>query len=209
MKTPGDTADSDQGGIELDIYTSEDSSLTDCQDLPTVLFAINVDESVFTEEKEKVSFEEMFRTIGPAEFVYLPSFRRVRISYETPEEAAKARIYLPQPSNNGQNMKLYFAQVQPAKDNINSLLPPVQDKQFLISPPASPPVGWEQNKENEPVFNFDLLAAVVELAPGCSHELHEGTSSTPSVVVHVCEDLPNQQTKGAQAKIQQTRRPGV
>lgn len=45
------------------------------------------------------------------------------------------------------------------------LRPPSLEKQFLISPPASPPVGWEQSKEMAPVVcNFDLIARLAALA---------------------------------------------
>lgn len=46
------------------------------------------------------------------------------------------------------------------------LQPPALTKQFLISPPASPPVGWEPREEGEPLVNHDLLAAIANLSAG-------------------------------------------
>lgn len=46
------------------------------------------------------------------------------------------------------------------------LQPPALTKQFLISPPASPPVGWHPREEGEPLVNHDLLAAIANLSTG-------------------------------------------
>lgn len=80
---------------------------------------------------------------------------------------------------------------------------PAPTKQFLISPPASPPVGWEPRDEAEPLVNYDLLAAIANLTPGEAHEIHPPTESHPGIVVHVCEEASG----GPKARILHTRCP--
>lgn len=62
------------------------------------------------------------------------------------------------------------------------------EKQFLISPPASPPEGWEPSEEAQPVMNIDLQSALANLLPGTSHELHAATDDQPGIFVHICSD---------------------
>ncbi|XP_008323504.1 calcipressin-1 isoform X2 [Cynoglossus semilaevis] len=142
---------------------------------------------VFSRPEAQAGFEALFRSFDPeVQFQYFRSFRRVRISFSDALAAAEARLRLNKTDFNGKEMRLYFAQ----SVHIGSprLEPPKPDKQFLISPPASPPVGWEQSKDAMPVINYDLLCAISKLGPGDKYELHTATPTTPSVVVHVCED---------------------
>ncbi|XP_002131413.2 calcipressin-2-like [Ciona intestinalis] len=180
--------------------------LEDCGDLSPILFACNLNSEIFTSNDLKSQLENQFLTFGPAHFVYLPSFRRMRVEYNTAEEAILAKISLHNTVFHDNEMHIYFSQSAiSTQDTTTSLAPPKAEKQFLISPPASPPIGWEPIEENKPMFNFDLISAVVELEPGQSHELHKATTSTPSVVVHICDNLSLAACQPS--KIPQTRRP--
>merc|ERR1712098_454108 len=66
----------------------------------------------------------------------------------------------------------------------------------MISPPASPRKGWKQQKEPKPNFDSALTLSISKMYPGKNHELHPSKEvtllgksiSTPSIVVHVCEE---------------------
>ncbi|XP_041463154.1 calcipressin-3-like [Lytechinus variegatus] len=180
----------------------------DYNELPVALIATNVSECVFTDEKERAAFEELCSVYGTrVEFHYLPSFRRIRVTYNSPEEAVGARIALHSKEISGSIVNFYFSQTKILKDTNPSLELPQPVKQFLISPPASPPVGWEPVPESEPVIDYDLLAALANLAPGETHELHPAEGNKPSIVVEPCDDPISR--RPVPQKIQQTKRPDL
>ncbi|KAJ8255795.1 hypothetical protein COCON_G00196590 [Conger conger] len=170
------------------------------------------DLEVFSNPESQASFEALFRSFDDeVSFQYFKSFRRVRVTFATTLAAAEARARLNRSEFRGREMRLHFAQ----SVHIGSarLEPPKPDKQFLISPPASPPVGWEQALDATPVINYDLLCAISKLGPGEKYELHTGTPTTPSVVVHVCDNelessnSEDDEGRAPRPKIIQTRRP--
>uniref|UniRef100_A0A183J2C7 Calcipressin-2 n=1 Tax=Soboliphyme baturini TaxID=241478 RepID=A0A183J2C7_9BILA len=82
---------------------------------------------------------------------------------------------------------------------------PELQKQFLISPPASPPVGWEQCRENQPGFDFELLARLAGLnSAEVMNEVVPMNENYPAIKVFPCREDGDTILK---PKIKATRRP--
>uniref|UniRef100_A0A914WMC7 Calcipressin-like protein n=1 Tax=Plectus sambesii TaxID=2011161 RepID=A0A914WMC7_9BILA len=100
-----------------------------------------------------------------------------------------------------------------ANDADHYLNVPPLEKQFLISPPASPPVGWEQQREMDPVVcSFDLMARLAAFAVAdTTYEVHPGTDQHPAIIVHPADkdEIPDPETpySGGSRKIPHTPRP--
>lgn len=180
-------------------------------DLPKSIIVTNIHSEVFENPELKQEMEDLFRTFcETATFQWIRSFRRLRVNYDNAIAAANARIKLHQYEfNNRTVITCYFAQPVTPVSNTN-LKPPAPVKQFLISPPASPPAGWEPREENEPLVNHDLLAALATLTPGESHELHPPSEDQPAIIVHTAklpEVAADALSTGPKAPIVQTKCP--
>ena len=69
---------------------------------------------------------------------------------------------------------------------------PINDKGFLISPPASPPVGWEPVLESAPVGHDETLVRELygKLEAVQTQQIFQGEDSLPSIVVEDCDFRP-------------------
>lgn len=200
---------------DSDLDANDDIDSDSFDDLPTSLIVTNIHSDVFTNDDLKLEMEELFRFFSEhASFQWFKSFRRLRVNFDTGMAAANARIQLHQYTFGKSTITCYFAQpVTPVAHKY--LKPPAPFRQFLISPPASPPAGWEPREEGEPLVNHDLLAALANLTPGEAHELHPQTPEHPAIIVHTAliptvDALPDAATddlSAIKARIPQTKCP--
>lgn len=193
--------------VNLDQESDGNEEVDEFDDLPKSVIVTNIHSKVFDDEKLKREMEDLFRTFSDnVTFQWLRSFRRLRVNYDSPLAAANARVQLHQYQFYNSCINCYFAQpVTPV--SFKNLRPPAPVKQFLISPPSSPPVGWEPREEGEPLVNHDLLAALATLAPGESHELHAPTPTQPAIIVHTALSTDNSGPTQVGCSIPHTRCP--
>jgi len=209
-----------EGELDLEGLNLED--LINDDEFPTNLIVTGFQSEFFDDDTLRQRFEGLFQLYGEdATFHYFRSFKRARVTYSSAASAIQARIKMHMSSLGDNLLKCYFGQTAVKRKDSDGLLhPPTPDKQFLISPPASPPVGWEPMPESHPTINYDLVSAITKLKPGETHELHKPErESHPSIVVHVVGDetdltpaveliSPESDIK-PKMKIIQTRRPEV
>ena len=122
---------------------------------------------------------------------------------------------LPEYSEESEDEAQYLVK-SPIYPQPEMLHPPKTKRNYLISPPPSPPGGWQQTRETKPKpgIEVEILSKLTELKPGMTHELIARNESfnTPSICVHVCEEDENNNDRNRlgykpKRRIIQTRRP--
>ncbi|CAF1260997.1 unnamed protein product [Rotaria magnacalcarata] len=184
--------------------------------LPNSVIITPVPQELFTNQEFKDEFEQLFRIYDSQIVVlYLKFFQRVRITFTSSHNALQARLHLHEHPFHGTVFKTYFACpiVFRGANPGTHLRPPEPEKLFLISPPPSPPVGWEQKAEDPPVVDLHLIAVIAQLQPNKPHELLSSDlgSKAPAIVIHTCDDNTETNYIGGGKLIRptlvQTRRP--
>ena len=172
---------------------------------------------VFNNMSLRNLFEDKFRDFGECSFLYLSSFKKCVVSYTTCENALIAQAELDGKTVLDDLVLSVDFKERYKKLGGDYLLVPKTQKLFLLSPPASPPVGWKQKEEPIPVVNYDLLSAVASMQkPGMPVELISKTDNAPSIVVVGCEKPEPREgqkqmksMKNLPRKEVQTRRPPI
>lgn len=106
----------------------------------------------------------------------LKSFRRIIVSFFDEASAIRIRQILDGEAIMGEIVRVYFGQPTPIEPKDEHLNLPDAGKLFFISPPPSPPHGWEMRLEDAPnkqVHPEDLAEALAKLH-------HRPTADSPT-----------------------------
>eukprot|EP00123_Amoebidium_parasiticum_P014129 comp22348_c1_seq1/m.33257 comp22348_c1_seq1/g.33257 ORF comp22348_c1_seq1/g.33257 comp22348_c1_seq1/m.33257 type:complete len:251 (-) comp22348_c1_seq1:289-1041(-) len=154
------------------------------------------------EDKEFLdTLKERFESFGDLErWTPFKGLGRIRIVYRTTESAVLARKLMNGEKWEGTTLKIYYLPFEPiaCPEDVPEFEPsnrhldvPQLDKLHLLSPPASPPVGWERRVEDVPVIDQALVSRLAGLKANEETEIHKGDSTKgyPSIVVLACEDM--------------------
>jgi hypothetical protein len=120
-----------------------------------------------------------FATFGEInQWIPLACFGRIMVVYKDEDDAERAKIRCDplileaSDDRSKTTMRVYRSAANPLIDNFSTipddhyLRPPAIERNFLISPPGSPPVGWEPVREEPPnptPLADDLMAALRKL----------------------------------------------
>jgi hypothetical protein len=114
------------------------------------------------------------------EWIQFQTWKRILVIYAVEDAAEKAMLSRdPLPLGGGRSITLSvgLGPMMIIPQEMSYLQPPRVEKNFLISPPGSPPIGWEQAREGPPnstTLASDLIVALRKL------EMHEKGRRKPT-----------------------------
>ncbi|KAI1093414.1 Calcipressin-domain-containing protein [Rostrohypoxylon terebratum] len=126
------------------------------------------------------TLRELIQTTAPV-YTWSPlkSFRRIVVSFFDEQSAIRVRSVWDGEAIMGERCKVYFGQPTPLDLHENEHLKlPDAGKLFFISPPPSPPHGWEMKLEDAP----NKLVHAEDLAEALSKLRHQAAPADASPV---------------------------
>lgn len=132
----------------------------------TLLFTNLDDTDIFLPENLETIRDLISHSATIHAFAPLKSFRRIIVSFFTEEAAIAVRQVWDCEMVMGHQCKVYFGRATSVDQKDEHLALPDAGKLFFISPPPSPPHGWEVRLEDAPnklVHAEDLAEALANL----------------------------------------------
>jgi hypothetical protein len=127
----------------------------------------NLQEPEIFDPSNLVQMRELINQHAPIHtWAPLKSFRRIVTSFFDIDSAIRIRQKLDGENLMGCRIRVYFGLNTPLNPSDQHLPLPKSDKLFFISPPPSPPMGWEMQNEEAPnkvVHAEDLATALAKL----------------------------------------------
>ncbi|RKF77349.1 Calcipressin-1 [Golovinomyces cichoracearum] len=148
-----------------------DLSLLPPTNFPTpasnTLIITNIENSLIFRHENLSSIKALINNVAPVHsWAPFKSFRRIIVSFFDVESASQIRELINDKALFGETCKVYFGQPTPIEAKNAHLNLPDSGKLFFISPPPSPPHGWEMRLEDAPnkqVMAEDLAEALKRL----------------------------------------------
>lgn len=130
------------------------------------LIVTNLDREAFIPENLAELRDRLERHGKIYKLVPIKSFNRILAIFYQTNDAKTAKRYCDRGEFLNKVMRIYYGQHTPLYDEIDNsrhLNVPELERNWLVSPPCSPPVGWTQIKEDRPNSNTladDLVHAL-------------------------------------------------
>lgn len=163
---------SSRRGVNLTLDLSNLPPLEQPTPASNTLLFTNLDNiDIFRADKLQSLRDLINRTATIHAFAPLKSFRRIVVSFYDVESAISIRKIWDGEAIMGHRLKIYFGQPTSVEPKAAHLALPDAGKLFFISPPPSPPHGWEVRLEDAPnkmVHAEDLADALARLGSAAS-----------------------------------------
>ncbi|KAF7870499.1 hypothetical protein EAF04_004243 [Stromatinia cepivora] len=172
MSTPtsptGSTLSSRRGSYKsLSLDLSNLPPLTQPTPPSNTLLITNLKDAEIFRPDNLQSIKELINTSAPIHsWAPLKSFSRIIVSFFSEESAIRIRQILDGEEIMGEQVRVYFGQPTSISPKDTHLNLPDAGKLFFISPPPSPPHGWQMKMEDAPnkqVHAEDLAEALAKL----------------------------------------------